>query len=207
MIEKIYGKINLDIQPKKQESLTVLGKRKYEDEPRKRITVKDIFTKNVTPDANKILWGIAYQPLLDKYKSKLIEKINDPNSNKTTKLVYDYVLQNLERGLFAVEEIKKLSNESKSQIDILKFDKMSKIWQSLLNDAKIIYNKLEKEKVSKIQEIEKEKEALKLKRETISAAKKLKSIELSDDEDDLTELKSDKKYPPYLERIAKKRGF
>jgi flagellar biosynthesis regulator FlaF len=137
----------------------------------------------------------------------LIEKINDPNSNKTTKLVYDYVLQNLERGLFAVEEIKKLSNESKSQIDILKFDKMSKIWQSLLNDAKIIYNKLEKEKVSKIQEIEKEKEALKLKRETISAAKKLKSIELSDDEDDLTELKSDKKYPPYLERIAKKRGF
>jgi hypothetical protein len=103
VLEDIYGKVNLDIKTKEIPGLTTLGKRKYEDEPRTRITLKDIFTQNVTSDATTILWGIVYQPLLEKYKSKLIEKINDDDSNKTTKIVYDYVLQNLERGLFATD--------------------------------------------------------------------------------------------------------
>jgi len=207
VLESFYGKINLEIKNKKPEELTLLGKRKYEDEPRTRITLKDIFRNNVTSDATTILWGLAYQPLLEKYKSKLISKINDPNSNKTTKLVYDYVLQNLERGLFATKEIQELSETSKSPLDLLKYEKMSKIWDNLLSDAEIIYKKLQKEKQKKIKEITKQREELMTKRETISATKRLKSFGLKDEEEESVELDYKRKYPSYLERMAKKRGL
>lgn len=203
VLEEFYGKVNLDVRPKKNEDIIMLGKRKYEDEPRTRITVKDIFTKNITQDANTILWGIAYQPLLEKYKSKLIEKINDENSNKTTKLVYDYVLQNLERGMFALKEVKEEYEKTNSVIDKLKFEKMSKIWKNLLDSAEIIYKNLEKEKYIKKSKAEKEKKELMTRRETISTTKRLKSFGL-EDEDESIELKQERKFPSYLERMIKK---
>lgn len=207
LMETMYGKVNLEIKTKPKEDLFVLGKRKYEDEPKTTITIKDIFTNNISTSANKILWGFAYQPLLEKYKNKLIAKVNDPESNKTTKMVYDYVIQNLERGMFAIQEIKSVYEQSNSQLDKLKYEKMSKIWESLLNDAKIIYKKGEKERQQKIKDIEKQKQQLLTKRETISATKRLKSIGLENDEDEEIELKYERKFPSYLERIAKKRGF
>jgi hypothetical protein len=203
VLEDIYGKVNLDVKTKDVSDLITLGKRKYEDEPRTRITVKDIFTGNVTDDATTILWGLVYQPLLEKYKNKLIEKINDENSNKTTRIVYDYVLQNIERGLFAIPEIKALYESSKSPIDELKYKKMSSIWASLMENAEVIYKNLEKEKQERKLELEKEKRKLSERRETITTMKRLKSFGL-DDEEDSVELTYDRKYPSYLERIAKR---
>lgn len=202
-MESIYGKINLDIKMKKQDDLISLGKRKYEDEPRTRITVKDIFTENVTSDANTILWGIAYQPLLEKYKTKLIEKINDEKSNKTTKLIYDYVLQNLEKGMFVIPEIKQLSETTKSELDKLRYEKLNTIWSNLLNNAKEIYTKLEKEKQQKRKERESQRKELLSKRETISTMKKLKTFGLEDTDEDL-ELIQERKYPEQLEKMVKK---
>ena len=318
VLEEFLGKVDLEIKLKAPTEFISLGKRKYEDEPKTRITIKDIFTENVTKDANTILWGIAYQPLLEKYKNKLIETINNPISNETTKLIYDFVLENLENGMFILPEIKVLAeydnlkytklsqiwenllkdakkifdkkkssnmeptkkpsnsisiediirqdvdinsnyifwseeylsllnkyknklnekiNDPKSgnttknvykyifenietgffavpelkmlsKLNMLKYEKLSEIWENLLKYAKKIYDKLETEKEKKIIQLEKEKQELKMKRETISATKKLKSIGLTEDEEEESvELSYERKLPEYLERIAKKHKF
>ena len=317
VLEEFLGKVDLEIKLKAPTEFITLGKRKYEDEPKTRITIKDIFTENITKDANTILWGISYQPLLEKYKNKLIETINNPISNETTKLIYDFVLENLENGMFILPEIKVLAeydnlkytklsqiwenllkdckkifdnkklinmeptkNPNKSisiddiilqDVDInanyifwseeyllvlnkyknklnekindpnsnnttrniykyifenieqgffavpeikmlsklnsLKYQKLSEIWENLLKDAKKIYDKLESEKEKKITQLEKERQELKIKRETISATKRFKSIGLTEDEEDSVELSYERKLPEYLERIAKKHKF
>jgi hypothetical protein len=207
VLEDIFGKVDLEIKTKEIPGLTTLGKRKYEDEPRTRITLKDIFTGNVTSDASTILWGIVYQPLLDKYKNKLIQKINDQDANKTTKIVYDYVLQNIERGLFAIPEIKQVYESSKSTIDKLKYEKMSSIWNSLMENAEIIFKNVEKEKQERKSAMEIQKKELFTRRESITTMKKLRKFGLEDEEEEDIELTYNRKYPSYLERIAKKHKF
>jgi len=204
LIENYYGKVNLEAKTSEEQEIIALGKRKYEDEPKTRITIKDIFTQNVTKDANTILWGLSYQPLLEKYKRKLIEKINDPKSNKTTKIIYDYILQNIERGIFEIPQMEKTYQQTNSQLDKLKYEKLTKIWESLLSDVEIIYKKLEKEKQEKRKRLEKERQELLERRETISATKRLRSMGLEDEEEESIELKQERKYPAYLERMAKK---
>jgi hypothetical protein len=80
---------------------------------------------------------------------------------------------------------------------------MTSIWDSLMKNAEIIYKNLEKEKQERKSAMEKQKKELFARRDSISTMKKFKTFGLEDEDEDI-ELTYERKYPSYLERIAKK---
>jgi hypothetical protein len=68
------------------------------------VTVPEYIAGNIPTSAKKILFGTVYQDIIDNYKRNLADAVNKNESN-TSKKVYGYILENIERLPFALNEL------------------------------------------------------------------------------------------------------
>lgn len=127
------------------------------------LTVKDIVNNNIPSTANSVLWGIEYRDTLEKYQRNLVKVINHPKANKTTQIVYEYVLDNLENAPIILANWK----NTNLKIDNLKKDTLSKTFEKLMQEITRIYNDSTNKRKERIETIEQNKESLKKRRRDI----------------------------------------
>lgn len=127
------------------------------------ITVNDIINNNIPVSATSVLWGIEYRNVLDKYKRNLVKVINHPEANKTTKIVYEYVVDNLENAPIILAKWK----NTNLKIDNLKKDTLSKTFERLMQEIMHIYKNVTNQRKERVELIEKEKETLRKRRREI----------------------------------------
>lgn len=156
------------------------------------ITVPNYLNGNIPSSAIKILFGHAYQDILEKYKENLAEAINTYESS-TSKKVYGYILDNVERMPFALKELQADFKTTSNKLTKLKYEKMLKIWKLLLAEIKERYHNVETNKAQINQEIEYKREKAHKRRadaiESNSLTDQLKELNIDNDDDDIVDRK------------------
>lgn len=110
-----------------------------ENEPyvKKFAYVSDVISDNMPESATKILWDPSYESVLERFRGRLMEKINSERSNKSTKIVYEYVLDNFEQAPFELKRMEGVLNrDTNLKIDKVKYDTLKMVWGELLNYVK-----------------------------------------------------------------------
>lgn len=99
--------------------------------------VSDVINDTIPETATKILWDPSYEKILERFRTRLMEKINSPNSNKSTKIVYEYVLNNFEQAPFEMKRMEEILNKDRHlKIDKSKSDTLKMVWGELINFVK-----------------------------------------------------------------------
>jgi ribosomal protein L24 len=167
VMQKWFGPVILDSDFTVQLSdfIPLGGVRKLEV-PRVMISIRE-FIKNDYPDsANKILFGPAYANIIDLYKTKLMELVNK-DTNNTTKTVYTYILENLERAPFALKDLKRQLEKNKLDIDKKKYKKLSQVWNTMFTEIQAKYQEDISIKKQNIKTHDKNMQAMSKKRKAV----------------------------------------
>lgn len=171
IIENFIGKVNLENRYMiKEEDLIPLGKKKVEIV--KIIYPKDLIIGNIPETAERILWGSNFTKLITQYKESIANKINSTTSN-TNKIVYEYILNNLERAPFALKELEENIKNTNLKIEELKYTTLKTIYEQLLDKIRKILKLKETEKETTQQTLQQEKEKMLKRRREILKQKEL----------------------------------
>jgi hypothetical protein len=127
----------------REEDLIPLGRKK--EEVVKVIYPKDLVQNNIPSTAEKVMWGPKFSKLIDQYKNSLAQKANS-SSNNTNKIVYEYVLENLQRAPFALAELAEDIRINKLKIDQAKALTLKLVYDQLLQKVQRLLELQEKEK-------------------------------------------------------------
>jgi len=159
----------------------------------KVIYPKDLISNNIPKTATKIFWGPRFDNILQEYKKAIVSKINSSNNN-ANRIVYEYVLENLERAPFALEELKNSILSTKLKIEHLKFTTLKSVYDQLLDKVQRLLVLQDKQKSEQQQITSQKKSALDKRRRAIYQANNLASdfIDLDINEKSETSLKKRK---------------
>lgn len=182
IVEYYIGKINMESRYiVKEADLIPLGKKKVEIV--KLIYPKDLVSGNIPDTAERIFWGKNFIRLISQYKESIANKINTSTSN-TNKVVYEYVLNNLERAPFALKELEDSIKKTNLKIEQLKYNTLKTVYNQLLEKIEKIIKLKEAEKEKTLSDIVEEKEKMLKRRREVSKTKELisdlENLELDD---------------------------
>jgi len=174
----------------KLEDLIPLGQKSMQDFPKKYITIKDIMKGDpIPPTATKIIWGPVYGNILVRFKNALAAKIEESRNNET-KVVYEYVLQNIEQAPFVLKTMEEiLTSGPHLSIERKKFTKLAETWEKLLGYLRSQYTKVEErkeEKLSSKQKIQEERQ--KRRTEAMEMLGNFGDLSIEDEEEPAREL-------------------
>lgn len=191
VMQKLFGPVNVTTTFSLQDlHLIPLGLKRNSQ---KFVTVTSYINGQIPPGAVKILFGQAYQDILDTYKQSLVDAVNN-NASSTSKKVYSYILENVERMPFALKELKADFTGTSNKLTKLKFEKMLQLWKMLLVDIKSRYQNEKTLKDQRRTELDEEREKGRKRRAEApkrnSLADQLEELNLEDD--DIVDKKSRK---------------
>lgn len=151
------------------------------------VTVADYLAGNIPSSAKNILFGYAYQDIIEKYKRTLADAVNN-NTSSASKKVYGYILENVERMPFALKELHAEHTSQPHKLTKLKYKKMLEIWKMLLDEIKARFQNHQQYLESKREirlKVEEEREKVRKRRAEIfeqnSLAGHLEELNLDDE--------------------------
>ncbi len=112
------------------------------------IISKDLWTYTVSTGSKsnrrkrekevKIIWGPEYEPILDKFRNILNNKINN-SKKETEKEIYTFILENIHRAPAAIAELRSELRLKHSKKLLVKLDLFEQIFGHLLDDIQKQY--------------------------------------------------------------------
>jgi hypothetical protein len=176
VLEEWYGKVNFEMNNYVEELIAVTAPHTVKVYPRYFITVKDIVEGNYHYEtAKKIMWGPDYIVLIEKWKNMLIKKSND-ESNPKLKTLFNFIIENFDKAPMVLKSLE----GSIDEMDCLKYKEFKRIFERVVEQLTVIYNKVVLSKEEKLTMKKDENERLIKRRREIIKCSNDETEELTD---------------------------
>lgn len=151
------------------------SKRVVKDYSKYFLTTSDILNNVTSKDAKKIVWGPNSQKLVNAWKTSLVERSNKEN-NKTTKLIYEFVKDNIDNAPFVLPSLEK----SEDKLDKLKYRELKRAFETFTEKLRVYVDKQTTDKMTQLAEFK--RESLRIAENRMKMSKKRSCDEMDDEQ-------------------------